>query len=37
MAARIEKIVAALLHEAHERQVQETMDIFSKSPEGFYR
>jgi hypothetical protein len=35
MAVRIEKIIAMVLHEAHERHVEETMDIFSKNPEGF--
>ncbi len=36
MAVRIEKILCALLHEAHQRQVEETMDTLSEGPEGFY-
>jgi hypothetical protein len=37
MAVRIEKIIATVLHEAHERQVEETMDILSEGPEGLYK
>lgn len=37
MAVRIEKIISTVLHEAHERQVGETMDTLSEGPEGFYR
>ncbi len=36
MAVRIEKIIATVLHEAHERQVEETMNTLSVGPEGFY-
>lgn len=36
MAVRIEKIVATVLHEAHERQVEETMEILAQRPEDFY-
>jgi hypothetical protein len=36
MAVRIEKIVAAVLHQAHERQTQEVMDTLSEGPEGFF-
>ena len=36
MAVRIEKILCMVLHEAHRRQVEETMDIVSEGPEGFY-
>ncbi len=36
MAARIEKIIATVLHEAHWRQADEAMDILSEGPEGFY-
>ncbi len=36
MAVRIEKIVCALLHEAHKRQVEETMDTLAEGPEGSY-
>ena len=37
MAVRIEKIIATVLKEAHERQVEETMDVLSEGPEGFYK
>jgi hypothetical protein len=38
MAVRIEKIIATVLHEAHERQVEETMyTLSSEGPERFYR
>ena len=37
MAVRIEKIIAAVLHEAHERQTEEVMHTLSEGPEGFYR
>ena len=37
MSVRIEKIIATVLHEAHERQVEETMYTLSEGPEGFYR
>jgi hypothetical protein len=36
MAVRIEKIIATVLHEAHERQTEEVMDTLSEGPEGFY-
>ena len=36
MAVRIEKIVATVLHEAHERQTEEVMDMLSEGPESFY-
>jgi hypothetical protein len=32
MAVRIEKILCTVLHEAHERQIKETMDILSEGP-----
>ncbi|MDQ4002004.1 MAG: hypothetical protein M3283_13640 [Actinomycetota bacterium] len=35
MAVRIEKILCTVLHEAHERQVEETMDVLAEEPEGF--
>ncbi len=35
-AVRIEKMLCTILREAHERQVQETMDTLSEGPEGFY-
>jgi hypothetical protein len=34
---RIEKIVGTVLHEVHNRQVEEAMDTLSEEPEGFYR
>ncbi len=37
MAVRIEKIIVAVLHEAHEQQVEETMDTLAEGPEGFYK
>ena len=37
MAVRIEKIIATVLHEAYERQVEETMDTLSEGPESFYK
>lgn len=37
MAVRIEKILATVLHETHNRQVEEVMDTFSEGPEGFYK
>jgi hypothetical protein len=37
MAVRIEKIVVTVLHEAHRRQVEETMEALSEGPERFYR
>jgi hypothetical protein len=32
MAVRIEKIIATVLQEAHERQTQEVMDTLSEGP-----
>ena len=37
MAVRIEKILCAVLHEAHKQQVKETRETLSKGPEGFYK
>jgi hypothetical protein len=37
MALRIEKVITAVLHEAHERQVEEVMETLPEVPEGFYR
>jgi hypothetical protein len=37
MAVRIEKILCTVLHEAHKRQVEETMDTLSEGSEGFCR
>jgi hypothetical protein len=35
-AVRIEKIICTVLHEAHERQIEETMATLSGRPDGFY-
>jgi hypothetical protein len=37
MAVRIEKIIAIVLREAHERQVEEAMDTLSDGPESLYK
>jgi len=37
MAVRIEKIIATVLDEAHERQVEVTMETRSEGPEDFYK
>ena len=37
MAVRIKKIVASVLKEAHEKQVEEVMDIRTEGPEGLYK
>ena len=34
---RIEKILYTVLHKAHKRQVEETMDTLFEGPERFYR
>ncbi len=34
---RIEKIIAVVLDEAHQRQVEEAMDTLSEGPEGYYK
>jgi hypothetical protein len=36
MAVRIEKILCTVLHEAHRRQVEETMETLAGGPEGCY-
>jgi hypothetical protein len=36
MAVRTEKIIVTVLHEAHERQVEETMETLGEGPNGFY-
>ena len=36
MAVRIEKILCSVLHEAHDRQVEKTIDTLSEGPENFY-
>ncbi len=35
IAVRIEKILCTVLHEAHERQVEETTETLGRGPEGF--
>jgi hypothetical protein len=35
MDVRIEKILCTVLHEAHERQVEEAMDTLAEAPERF--
>ncbi len=37
MAVRIEKILCAVLHEAHKQQVEETKETLSEGPEGLYK
>ncbi len=37
MWVRMEKIVATVLHEAHERQVEEAADALEEGPESFYK
>jgi hypothetical protein len=37
MAVRIEKVLATVLDEAYQRQIEETMNIPSEGPEEFYR
>ena len=34
---RMDKIMRAVLSEAHERQIEETMDALSDGPERFYK
>ncbi len=36
MWVRMEKIIAMVLQEAHERQVGEAIDALEEGPEGFY-
>ena len=36
MRVRMEKIVATVLHEAHERQVEEALDALEEGPKSFY-
>jgi tRNA threonylcarbamoyladenosine modification (KEOPS) complex Cgi121 subunit len=36
MWVRMDKIMCAVLREAHERQIEETMDALSDGPERFY-
>jgi hypothetical protein len=37
MAVRIEKTIVTMLHETHNRQVEETMETFAEGPEEFYK
>ena len=34
---RIEKILCIVLHEAHERQIEKTIETLEEGPEGFYK
>ena len=34
---RMEEIITTVLHEAHQRQVEEATDALTEGPEGFYR
>ena len=36
MWVRMEKIIATVLREAHQQQIQETMEALDEGPEGFY-
>ena len=36
MWVRMEKIIATVLKEAHEKQIDAAMDAFEEGPEGFY-
>ncbi len=37
MWVRMDKVMCAVLREAHERQIEETMDALSEGPEHFYK
>ena len=37
MWVRMGKIIATVLHEEHERQVEEAMDALEEGPEGLYK
>ena len=37
MRVSIEKIIVTVLHEAHKRQVEETMETLAEGPEGLYK
>ncbi|MGI9049188.1 MAG: hypothetical protein ACR2GU_07430 [Rubrobacteraceae bacterium] len=37
MWVRMEKIIATVLKEARERQMEETMDALEEGPESFYK
>jgi hypothetical protein len=37
MAVRVEKILCAVLPEAHKRQVEETMETLAEGLEGLYK
>jgi hypothetical protein len=37
MAVRIEKLIVTVLHKAHRRQVEETMETLAEGPEEFYK
>ncbi len=37
MAVRIEKVMCTILHEAHEQQIEKTMETLEEGPEEFYK
>lgn len=37
MWVRMEKIIAVVLKETHEKQIDEAMEVFEEGPESFYR
>ena len=37
MACRIEKILCAVLDEAHKKQIEEAMETLAEGPESFYK
>jgi hypothetical protein len=37
MWVRMEKILCTVLREAHEKQIEETMDALEEGPESFYK
>jgi hypothetical protein len=37
MYVRMEKILCMVLQEAHEQQIEETMEVLSEGPESFYK
>ena len=37
MWVRMEKILCTVLREAHEKQIEETMDVLEEGPESFYK
>jgi hypothetical protein len=37
MAVQIEKIIITVLHKAHRRQAEETLETLGEGPEEFYK